>query len=713
MTTKGKIIFVTTELFPFTGGGIGRFTFNVLKNISDEERRRVIVLLTHGKISNSAFQVTFPGARLVQVSESSIDSGAQGLATSPADEWFSLSVRLLAILQDLASKERIDYLEFPDWSGLAFATLQEKRFRGFLWDTTIAVRLHSTEAVLVLAEGRRLNAGDLRRYDLERKSLRDCDVIAAHLEPVAEATRRAFGFDVAEWQPRLYVAAPPMFHLESPRKQQGLGSGGAVNIAFTSKFQEFKKPEIFVQGATLFLSENPDFSGDILLLCWGLKSDYARKILEMIPAEHRGRFRMLEGLTHAERDEFIASSVVVFPSVFESYCLAAFEAAKLGAVIVVNERNPAFGENTPWIDGENCLKFDGSAIGISKALSGYFRSKRRLNSVTPIPQVQVWERHVETKKLPWRKPATEPLVTVVIINQNQGNVLGATLQSFAGVRYANLELVVIDDGSTDPVSPLVMQSLAASVDSPIAVKRFPSSIGFAAAKNAAVEAASGKYVLIVASGDLVHGDFVADAVSSLENNDDFDIVVSQAGYYSDADRVVPQRVETCVGEAQVTGTAINYYSNGGWLCRTSLARTVCYRHEVGCLDNWAWMMEAVAAGSRVIAAPRIGVSFREMERSDSAVATEDSARLYHLMVAGGPNSPLRFPVAMLSHVAKPHPTRAKQADWYRHMIENSYEPEVEFLAKVVGHTWLGKLARRNRGVSDVIERAIRVISGMK
>jgi glycosyltransferase involved in cell wall biosynthesis len=42
-----------------------------------------------------------------------------------------------------------------------------------------------------------------------------------------------------------------------------------------------------------------------------------------------------------------------------------------------------------------------------------------------------------------------PLITVVIVNYNYGRYLGKCLDSVFAQTYPNIEVIVVDDGSTD------------------------------------------------------------------------------------------------------------------------------------------------------------------------------------------------------------------------------------------------------------------------
>ncbi len=91
-----------------------------------------------------------------------------------------------------------------------------------------------------------------------------------------------------------------------------------------------------------------------------------------------------------------------------------------------------------------------------------------------------------------------PRITMVVPSYNQGRFIGATLQSIIDQRYLNLELIVIDGGSTDNTLSVIKQyeaQLAWWVSEPDA--------GQAAAINKGFSRSTGEIMVWINSDDLV------------------------------------------------------------------------------------------------------------------------------------------------------------------------------------------------------------------
>ena len=113
------------------------------------------------------------------------------------------------------------------------------------------------------------------------------------------------------------------------------------------------------------------------------------------------------------------------------------------------------------------------------------------------------------------------LITVVVPVYNTGELLRECVDSILAQTYKNLEIILVDDGSTDSSGEICDQySLK---DSRISVYHQKNS-GQASARNYALSIARGEYIGFVDSDDYIAPNMYETMVDSLERND-ADIVV--------------------------------------------------------------------------------------------------------------------------------------------------------------------------------------------
>jgi glycosyltransferase involved in cell wall biosynthesis len=111
-------------------------------------------------------------------------------------------------------------------------------------------------------------------------------------------------------------------------------------------------------------------------------------------------------------------------------------------------------------------------------------------------------------------PGAETLVSVIVPSYNHGRYIGEALRSIWRQTYRDLELIVIDDGSTDGSPGLVERMLA---ESPIPT-RFVAreNRGAAATINEGMRMARGRYVTVLNSDDLYADDRVERLLALLD-----------------------------------------------------------------------------------------------------------------------------------------------------------------------------------------------------
>lgn len=109
-------------------------------------------------------------------------------------------------------------------------------------------------------------------------------------------------------------------------------------------------------------------------------------------------------------------------------------------------------------------------------------------------------------------PASRPpLVSIVVPTWNSATCLPALLESIEAQIYPALEVIVVDNASSDDTVPLVYQSMPSAL-----VLRRLANTGYAGAANAGIAYARGKYVLVTNDDVRLRYDAVAQLVAALE-----------------------------------------------------------------------------------------------------------------------------------------------------------------------------------------------------
>lgn len=113
--------------------------------------------------------------------------------------------------------------------------------------------------------------------------------------------------------------------------------------------------------------------------------------------------------------------------------------------------------------------------------------------------------------------AVRDLVTVVIPAYNAADTIGETLHSVRAQTHFELEILVVDDGSSDPTQAIVLEHAAA--DSRVQLIRQRNS-GVAAARNLGIERARGELIAPIDADDLWRADKIERQLDALRRGGD-------------------------------------------------------------------------------------------------------------------------------------------------------------------------------------------------
>lgn len=110
------------------------------------------------------------------------------------------------------------------------------------------------------------------------------------------------------------------------------------------------------------------------------------------------------------------------------------------------------------------------------------------------------------------------LVSVIIPAYNAGEMIKSTLSSIFNQTYKNLEVIVVDDGSTDNTSEEVQ---AVRCFDPRLILLRKKNGGPSSARNYGIEHSNGEYIIFVDADDCLRADAIACMVScAIKNNSD-------------------------------------------------------------------------------------------------------------------------------------------------------------------------------------------------
>lgn len=128
-----------------------------------------------------------------------------------------------------------------------------------------------------------------------------------------------------------------------------------------------------------------------------------------------------------------------------------------------------------------------------------------------------------------------PLVSIVIPVYNVSQYLGECVKSVLRQTYTQLEIILVDDGSTDG-SEKICDELKKS-DSRIIVMHKKNG-GLSDARNAGIEASTGKYISFVDSDDIVHNQMIFNLMKSLLTDSEAEVSCCRFEKFVDGEEII-------------------------------------------------------------------------------------------------------------------------------------------------------------------------------
>jgi glycosyltransferase involved in cell wall biosynthesis len=204
---------------------------------------------------------------------------------------------------------------------------------------------------------------------------------------------------------------------------------------------------------------------------------------------------------------------------------------------------------------------------------------------------------------------------------NQPELIWLTLQSIAAQSYPELEIVLVDDGSTDPAAIDNLAELEShDWGRPFTVVRQENQY-LGAARNTGAAHAKGELVAFVDDDDLIAPEYVSVLVGALTATDADAVTIAIHGVEATDDGTIPDDPDNAVwvffGDAPHLGTVLNVFGGAAALYKRAALTAVggFFTHRDIGHEDWDLLARLNLAGHRVVSVPEPLYTYRVRPKS--------------------------------------------------------------------------------------------------
>jgi glycosyltransferase involved in cell wall biosynthesis len=217
-----------------------------------------------------------------------------------------------------------------------------------------------------------------------------------------------------------------------------------------------------------------------------------------------------------------------------------------------------------------------------------------------------------------------PIVSVIIPCYNQGRYLDEAVGSILAQTLQEFEIIVVNDGSTEPETIALLQNYS----KPKLTIIHTENRGPASARNTGITQARGRYILPLDADDRIAPTYLEKAVPVLDANPAVGIVYSEAEFFGE---------ET--GKFDLPCFSFPQILLGNMIFNSSLYRHLDWEKVGGYKDHFHWedyefWLSLIELGREVVQLPEVLYFHRQLKNSRGGSLNrqkwlEDYVHLYH------------------------------------------------------------------------------------
>ncbi|MEO5683250.1 MAG: glycosyltransferase [Chitinophagaceae bacterium] len=551
-----KYWLLTTEYPPQHGGGISTYCFFTAQMLAEAGHAVTIFVNDDSqadyKISNEA--------GLQRVIHFNIN--CYGLAQS-LGYTARLSYAFAGIVKEIIESEgKPDFIESQDYLGIAYYLTQYKHTGySFLSGVPIILTIHSPAFIYLL-----YNRVPVYRFpdywtgEMEKQSIAAADALIAPTYFILEELKKHICLPAV---PTEVIANPYKIQRQpTPSYKKGKliyygklspQKGSFELLAYFKELWDdgFPLPLHIIGGTDIVFYPEMKTMGQMVKERYGAYID-------------RGLLQLQGKIEPSQIDQYLQEAhVVIVPSIVDNLPYVVMESMSRGKVVLAST---AGGQREMMQEGISGFLFTHDQIG---------SFSEQLNKILLLPEEQVYEisrnahdsvarqysfntihhqkaaflqqvKQTSVNHFPFlyqekilqqsEKAFVPGLLSIVIPYYNMGGYLDECIQSINASTYKNIELLVINDGSTDRASIEKLNQKAAQKNMSIITR---ANHGLAETRNHGAAVARGEFLAFLDADDKIHAEYFEKAIRALKKNDNVFFAGAWVQYFGNSQRIWP------------------------------------------------------------------------------------------------------------------------------------------------------------------------------
>jgi len=508
-----------------------------------------------------------------------------------------------------------DVIVFQDWQGLGYCSMAAKK-QGLAFDATRLIHICHGPDEWLREANRQLDFDGMQlgSAHLERRSAEYADAIVGPSRHLIDWMEAAGWPLAAERHVIPYFTEGHTVDLSPAPARVDRGERRLTELVLFGRLEERKGVRVFADALNLLGSNAVDGMAVTFL---GREATLTpTDVTTMIDKSVRDRLadlRFIGNYDQAAARDYLQQPgrLALIPSYLDNSPNVVYECIEDGISFLAS-RAGGTGELVADADKDATL-FDPNPRSLADKLRPLLESRRM-----PPPPGAAYDG--VTSLAAWRPllappPPTPfeltdpPLVSVVVPHHNQPELIWPTLASIVEQDYPNLEIVLVDDGSTDEAAIANLRRLEAHEwGRPFKLVR-QENLYLGAARNTGVRNASGDVLAFVDDDDVVEPTYVRSLLTAMVRTGAD--AVSMAIHVIEADEHdamladAPNSVWVFLGDAVHLGTMINVLGGAAAMYRRSALDAVggFFTHTGIGHEDWDLLARLNLSGHRVVSVP--------------------------------------------------------------------------------------------------------------